>query len=317
MPIERTDIIDQAIGWHVRLADADDQAWRDFILWLEADPAHAAAYDTIAADDRRIDAAQFPAAVTPAAANDRGPARRTGLWLTGGALAVASAVAALIVPGMMTPPASRIIATAAGERRTVALNDGTSIEMSGSTRLRIDGGDARTATLDRGEALFHVRHDAARPFTMTAAGVTIRDLGTVFNVASDGAALSLAVSEGSVQVSAQGVATRLGAGEAWSLDRRDGSAVQSRIAPDAVGGWRDGRLDFDGQPLGAVARRLHRLYGFDLALEDGLRDRPFTGMVDFTGKADRDIPHLAELIGASWRRDHDRWILSGAPPVPR
>lgn len=45
---------------------------------------------------------------------------------------------------------------------------------------------------------------------------------------------------------------------------------------------------------------------------DALAQRPFTGMVVLTGKAERDVPHLAALIGADWRHDGEDWII-GAP----
>ena len=44
-------IVDQAIAWHLRLAHASDDNWMAFTAWLEADPAHAAAYDRIITDD--------------------------------------------------------------------------------------------------------------------------------------------------------------------------------------------------------------------------------------------------------------------------
>jgi transmembrane sensor len=40
-------------------------------------------------------------------------------------------------------------------------------------------------------------------------------------------------------------------------------------------------------------------------------------MVRFTGVAERDVPHLAELIGATWRRDGQQWILSNAAAISR
>lgn len=311
MAADQSDIIDQAIGWHLRLADADERGWADFIAWIEASPAHAAAYDTIATDDRLIGRARFPAPV-PMAGNDNLPARRRWPWLAGGAAAAAALAAALLAPALIAPASSAyLIATGAGERRTVALSDGTSIEMSGSTALRLDRANTRLAALERGEALFHVRHDAARPFTVTANGMTIRDLGTVFNVANDRHGLTVAVSEGSVLFQSGRTARRLGAGDALAVRDEGREVVATRIAPGLVGGWRAGMLSFDNQTIGDVAGALERLYGFDLGLEDGLSRRPFTGMVRFTGVADRDVPHLAELVGATWRRDGKRWILSG------
>ena len=310
MNAEQADSIDSAIGWQLRLADASEAEWSDFVLWLEADAAHAAAYDSIAAQDRLLDGARFPAtAAEPAAANDNVRTRR--LWLAGGI--AAAVVAALTVPMALAPRAAPYqIATKAGERRTVALGDGTRIEMSGGTTLKLDRADPRVASLEQGEAVFHVRHDAARPFTMTAGGTTIRDLGTVFNVARAGEQLSVAVSEGSVLFRPGPNAVTLGAGDALSA-RSDGAGiVRSKIDPTLVGGWRKGMLSFHNQRLGDVAATLDRLYRVKLVLGSGLSDQPFTGMVRFTGFADRDVPHLAELIGATWRRDGERWILSNA-----
>lgn len=313
---ERSDIIDQAIGWHLRLADADEHGWADFIAWLETSPAHAAAYDAIAADHRLIDQAHFPTAA-PVAGNDNIPARRRWPWLIAGTAAAAVGVA-MLAPSLIAPRSSPyMVATKAGERRTVALQPGTSIELSGGTVLRLDRADPRVASLDRGEALFHVSHDAAHPFTMTVGSVTIRDLGTVFNVARDGKDLTIAVAEGSVLFQPGGKARTLGAGD--SLAVRDGGReiIATRVAPNLVGGWRTGTLSFDNRKVADVVAALERLYGFELDLDGDLSQRPFTGMVRFTGVADRDVPHLAEMIGAMWRRDGERWVLSEGASTSR
>ncbi len=310
MNAEQADIIDQAIAWQLRLADAPEADWGDFIAWLEADPAHADAFDAIAMQDRVVGDAQFPEAKPePVAANDN--ARGRWLWLGGGSVA-AALMAALLVPSMLASRAAPYeVATRAGENRTIALGDGSSVEMSGGTTLKLDRNDPRIASLDRGEAVFHVRHDDTHPFVLTSGAVTIRDLGTVFNVARDGERLSVSVSEGSVMFQPDREALTLKAGDAIS-SRGDGSGVaRSKVDPASVGSWRSGRLSFDGQSLGDVAATIERLYGVDVALEGGLSQRPFTGMVSFTGAADRDVPHLAELIGATWRREGNRWILSG------
>ncbi|WP_204309887.1 FecR family protein, partial [Klebsiella michiganensis] len=70
--------------------------------------------------------------------------------------------------------------TAAGERREVALTDGSKMILNGDTRVAMI--DARHAELIEGEALFEVRHDAAHPFIVKTGDVTLEDAGTVFNV---------------------------------------------------------------------------------------------------------------------------------------
>jgi transmembrane sensor len=308
--VGRSEIVEAAIGWHVRQAEMPAHDWADFIAWLEQDPAHAAAYDAVACADRIVPEATFPVA----AANDDAPLTEQEegrwRWFAGGG-AVAALIAALLVPAaMVTRVASYEVTTKAGERRTVALGDGTSIEMSGGTTLKLDHNNPRVATLDRGEATFHVRHDAGAPFTLTSGGIAVRDVGTVFNVARNGAQLSVAVSEGAVMFQPDREAVRLGVGDALTAHEDSGKVTRESVAPDAVGGWRNGSLSFQGETLGAVAATLNRLYAFDIVMDADLSARPFTGMVRFSGAADRDVPHLAALIGAGLRRDGNRWILS-------
>lgn len=298
-------IIDTAIDWHLRQSEMTADDWMAFVTWLEADPAHAAAFDRVAMVDRAI-----PPAPTPleAANDDAAPVRR---WrgVIGGSVAAAVA-AALLAPVMLAQrPDPYSVETAAGERRVVALGDGTRIEMSGGTRLTLDHHDDRVAALDRGQALFTVRHDAAHPFTLTAGGVAVRDLGTVFDVARDGPRLAVQVASGSVMVQPDRDRITLTPGQTLLTDEASGHAVRGTVAPADVGGWRQGRIALTGATLGDLASAWRRLYGTRLNLTGALAQRPFTGMVALTGKAERDVPHVAALIGADWRRDGEDWII--------
>jgi transmembrane sensor len=310
--VETADVIETAIAWQLRLADADESGWAAFIAWLEASPAHAEAYDRVAATDRLITEVRFPEPV-PVAGNDNLPAPRRWFWWAGGA-AAAAAVALAVMPTMQPRAQTYQVATRDGERQTIALGDGTRIELSGGTQLTLDHANPRVATLDRGEALFHVRHDSAAPFTLKVGGVAVQDLGTVFNVEHLDGRMTVAVSEGSVAFRPGASAVTLRPGDALSARDDGGAVTRTRVAPSLVGGWRTGRLSFSGQPMHEVAGSLKRLYGTDIALRGMLSDRPFTGVVHFSGVADRDVPRLAALIGATWRRDGAQWILAEQGP---
>lgn len=310
---DRTDNVDAAIGWHLRQPAMGADDWAAFVAWLEADPAHAAAYDRVAADDRLIGDVSFPPA--PAANDDAmvgAPSHRRS-WprvkaaIAGGTIAAGLALAFAASPWRDGGSEWRTIATRAGESRTVALRDGSRVDLGGGSALRIDVADARHVVLDRGEALLTVRHDDAHPFELTTGDVTVRDVGTVFNVSRDGARIDVAVAEGAVRVQPGRDGPLLTAGQALSID--GDVATRRTVDPAAVGGWRDGRLVFADT---TVAARVRRLYGTDLTLTGGLPQRPFTGMVRLTGDADRDVPHLAALIGARARRDGEGWVLSDA-----
>lgn len=303
-------VVDAAIAWHVRQAEMSADDWTAFAAWLEADPAHAHAYDRIAAQDALLGHANFPAPRAVAANDDAPRPRRWLPYLIGSA--AAAGLATLLLTGILpSADTTQVYATRVGERRDVRLPDGTVLALSGGTRVHVDSTDPRAVTLDHGQVTLAVVHDAAHPFTVQAAGQTIRDVGTTFDVARDDVSVTVAVAEGAVVFQPTEAAVHLNAGDALTMRIVDGAIVRDRVAPATVGGWRSGMLDFDNVPLSDVAARVNRLYGTQLTVAGDLSKRPFTGMILLTGAADRDVPHLADLIGATWRRDGERWVLAG------
>lgn len=302
----RTDaatVIDQAIAWHLKQADMPAEDWPSFVAWLEESEAHRSAYDAVARQDRLLAGARFP---TLAAANDNPPARRWW-WAAAGAAGIAAALALTVMPSSRGGGEQRF-ATRDGERRTVTLPDGSELAMNGGTAFAVASG-GRSARLERGEIMLRVVHDPAAPFRVIAGDQVIEDLGTRFDVVRTDRTLSVAVAEGAVALRGGGRAIRLAQGDALTVDVRTGAAVRATVAAETVGGWRSGVLSFDGAPLADVAAALRRA-GMEVELDARLSRRPFTGMIRLTGAADRDIPHLADLIGATWRRDGERWVLA-------
>ena len=307
---------EQAIDWHVRQRDMSVAEWDAFATWLEDSPENARAYDAVAMADAALTApttgAEPLTVEMPVAANDnRGWGR---WWLMGG---VAAAVALMAGPVLLhSRPDIRIEQTRAGETRVIALNDGTQVELAGGSRLRLDRNDTRVATLESGQELFRVRHDASAPFELRSGDVSIRDVGTVFNVRREGARLDVTVAEGAIALAPQGQEMQqLSAGQGVRLDEARGSVRRVRVDPAMVGGWRRGFLDLDGDTVDAIAARLQSAYGMRVAVEGPLAKRSVTGIVRMTGDAGQDVPRLATLIGAEWRQSGGDWILRASDGV--
>lgn len=304
-------VIDRAIAWHLRQAEMTADAWIAFVEWLEADPINAAAYDRVAMSDRAIpDTIMAVAEPSPCAANDDHPVLRRCIWSTGGT-AIAAGIALMLAPSMMASRAAPYdVSTAPGQRQQIALADGTRIELSGGSRLTLDRNNPRIAALEAGEATFTVHHDAGTPFTVRSGKLSVQDVGTVFNVVRAGPRLDVQVAEGSVLFQPGAGKIVLKPGNALVAREDEERVTVGTVALDTVGGWRSGRLSFSGEPLSRVFEAMHRLYGTQVTLTGDLSGQPFTGMIETTGKAARDIPHLADLIGVEWRRNGETWILS-------
>ena len=93
------------------------------------------------------------------------------------------------------------IQTDRGERREVALADGSVIQVDPETRLRVKYEEhARRVFLERGRALFHVAKNTERPFLVEANNTTVRAVGTAFAVERQHESIVVTVSEGKVAV---------------------------------------------------------------------------------------------------------------------
>ena len=182
---------------------------------------------------------------------------------------------------------------------TQVLADGTVVELNGAAVIASDfTATERRVRLDRGEAHFTVKKDAARPFTVTAAGVSVRAVGTAFNVRLADAAVEVLVTEGQVRlqppfaaaVPASASAAQPSAPTAPAAPERILAARQRAVvpttatsataaaAPDVatltpseiarVLAWQHRLLNFTATPLGEVVAALNRRNATQLVLAD-------------------------------------------------
>lgn len=301
----------EAADWVVRL-QADDLTEADaraFDAWLQASPAHVRAYDAALAVWDEFDAAgpEVERALKAVRVRPQ-PSRR--FYLAAGAVAAAAAVAVVVAPGWRpeAPPAG--YATATGEHRTVALADGSTIELNAGTRLSVAlGRHERRVVLDEGQAVFDVAADPRRPFVIAAGDRMVRVVGTQFDVRRRDGRLSVTVAEGVVEVrpadEAAGRAFRLLPGQ--RLDHVEGSpeARVAAAAPEEVLGWRSGRLVYRDHPLGEVVADLNQQFPTPIRLEDpSLAATPISGVLILDDQ-DAVIRRLALLVSVSAVRSGD------------
>lgn len=299
-------IRDAALGWAMALSDPDFADWDGFTAWLEADPAHAAAYDAVqcALEDADAALAALPEPEPePVAANDNPPgwfASRRG-WL-GGAVAASLALALTSVL-WLGPQSGALHQTAPGETELIALGDGSTVELAGGSRLVVEG--ERAARLEAGQALFTIRHDEANPFVLVAGGERLVDAGTVFDVRLAGKTLDVAVSEGAVIVAPHGEAIRLDAGE--RAVREAGRFRVAQIDPQAVGEWSRGRISFEAASLAEIAAELTRATGTTFTSTDTATR--LSGSIA-TDAVRADPRALEPLLGVRLIRQGEAWAIA-------
>lgn len=267
---DHTDPIQQAaVDWFVRLqGDAALEDWTAFQAWLEADPAHAAAYEAVESmwidleDAPRVDSAlpvTLEATVDNVVPLRRAPARPARRWVWAGvATAAAAAVVAAVLP-QLTRPTFTDYATQRGEIRDVALADGSRLTLGSATTLRVRLTRAeRDVTLVDGEASFDVAHLEDRPFVVSVADREVRVLGTEFNILSHDDRLAVTVRRGLVSVSGQDGAVRLAKGQQLVHAPGAAASVVRSTDPDAAFAWKSGKLVYRETPLVDVVADLNR-----------------------------------------------------------
>jgi transmembrane sensor len=190
--------------------------------------------------------------------------------------------------------------TQVGERRSIRLLDGSTIELNSRSRVRIDFSQAsRTVQLLEGQALFHVANDPSRPFVVNSEGTSVRAVGTQFDVYKKGSGTIVTVVEGVVsvakgeRVAASGEHTPIAAQSARppsppnhrTTDRTLQAAimlsagqqltVSERVAPEpvrvnvaAATAWTQRQLVLDSAPLKEVAEEFNRYSERRLVVED-------------------------------------------------
>lgn len=281
------EIAAQAAAWVVRLR-ADDVTvvdWDAAAVWLDMDPAHRRAFDEAEGLWRATDhltAAQGAPVVDLALHRER----RRGLdrrWLVAApAMAAAVAAAVLLAPLLQSSPAV-VYRTAPGETRTVALEDGSRLQINvGSTlSVKMERG-RRLVHMDQAEAVFDVAHDTARPFLIDVGESQVRVVGTAFNIRRSAGETEVSVLRGVVEVSdldAPSRKVRLTVGQAV---RRADAEDQMAVAPVDVrtaAAWTQGRRAYDDRPLSEIAADLSRAFSTPVTVAPDVANLRFSGVL--------------------------------------
>jgi transmembrane sensor len=206
------------------------------------------------------------------------PRPRSGLWQGWRFAAVAMSFGLLLVITLVmlerrTPSPARIVAdevtmnhyqTGHGQQRTYVLADESVVHLNTDSDITIRYSKTqRSVSLSRGEAVFDVTHESARPFQVTTSAAQIIDVGTRFDVRLGDAATLVTVIEGQVEVRSTTAgpnrdALQVRAGQQVRIT--EGGIISAPAAADAgrTTAWLHRQISFDREPLEQVAAEFNR-----------------------------------------------------------
>ena len=211
---------EEATAWWVRFRAGElERAEREeFVDWLRESAVHVAEMLRIAKvnnaldqfqgwlqintdgpDDDDQNVVELPALPKPVSGLGPPPSSRKRHWT--GLIAASAALLVLGAMGLFISFRAQVIETDRGERREVALSDGSVVDVDPETRLRVAFEEhTRRVFLERGRALFKVAKNPERPFLVEADDTTVRAVGTAFGVEHGKQGLVVTVAEGRVGV---------------------------------------------------------------------------------------------------------------------
>lgn len=268
----------EAAAWRVHLTEHDeDESLPQFQDWLQADPEHAAAWQAVNQPWQLFgEQATSPELMTvrsEALAHAQSSATRRSntrglLQVSLRRVGVAAAVMLMVGAGWLWQSSQpEVYQTAAGERRTFMLDDGSTIALDARSEVHVRyTRTGRSLQLLQGQAQFDVARDASRRFVVTAQGRQVIATGTSFNVEVIAARLLVTLIEGRVLVvpdlppaasSPELQPLVLEVGEQLQVDER-GQLQVSNVDLEQALAWQSGRLIVKNETLGDLASRFNR-----------------------------------------------------------
>ena len=191
--------------------------------------------------------------------------------------------------------------TAVGERRSLALPDGSRLELDSGSSVDIDFTDSRRRLVLYGGRIFvTVTPDRNRPFFVESGGGTTRALGTAFAVGKEGDGVDVVVAEHAVRVAypgeESGPSVEVQAGSQVSYAPQTGLEAPHPVNLGSQTAWRRGLFLFNNRPLGAVVAEMERYRrGKIVIADDALKHLPVTGIFE-TGDTDSLLDAVSSAL---------------------
>ncbi len=299
--------LERAIAAHPALDDVIRRVRADHAafdaLWEEEMPAQSAE-----PHDEMLPVRQRAADRAP-----ERPAARRWAWRSAAAVAVV-AFAAILVFILQRDAGFETYETAAGETRTVTLDDGSTVMLAASSRLLVeteDNGERRVRLA--GEALFEVV-PSDEPFVVETATALTTVLGTTFGVEANELETDVVLANGSVKL-----ATRLEPEQSVRLEPGQRSRVvggqppEPPVRADVVEtlAW-TGTWYFHNAPADEVAARFSTHYGVPILLDPSLAAVRVGGAYS----ADRPVEESSQALAVSLGARTEGDATSGFRIVP-
>jgi transmembrane sensor len=190
-----------------------------------------------------------------------------------------------------------------GNKSEVILSDGSKIWLNNNSRLvypkKFNGNERRIELI--GEAYFEIEKNEKVPFIVQTSDISIKVLGTKFNVSAypNDKFIETTLISGKVMVQSNDnpeLKTVLKPGESLTFDKINNQTAINEVDTEFYTYWMKGEFVFKDERFETLAKRIERIYNVEITFEDeALKGKTYTG--DF--RVDDNIYTILEIFKRS------------------
>lgn len=203
-----------------------------------------------------------------------------------------------------------------GDRKELVLPDGTKVWINAGTTLQYPATfseDSRTVRLS-GEAYFDVQRDESRPFIVETRKLSVRVLGTRFNVSAypDDGQIVTTLNSGQVAIeTGREDAILLEPDQQLSFDKKTNEVSLQQVESSAYSAWRSGDILLENVTIIEMIRTLERRFDVVIKPDKGLQERTdrFTAKFVSGESIDKILDVISKIAHITYEHKGDKvWL---------
>ena len=208
-------------------------------------------------------------------------------------------------------PVQNIVVASGQATISDTLPDGSMVTLNKNSEIHYPSafkGETRSISL-KGEAFFNVTPNKKKPFLINVNDITVRVVGTSFNVRSINGVTEVIVETGIVQVIRNNKMVELRPNEKTKIMQQDSVLVKDKVQDKLYNYYRSKQFVCDNTPLWKFVEVLNEAYGANIIIENPkLRGLPLTTQFE-NESLDRILDVIQETFDIAYIKQKDRIIL--------
>ena len=218
-------------------------------------------------------------------------------------------MASIIFLQVLRPASGVNITSAYGERREIALPDGSTVVLNGNSSLQYSNWEENQ---DRkvwltGEAFFSVKHTVNhnRFIVYTPDSLKIEVLGTQFSVNNRNGLTNVVLQEGKVKLVDASTSYIMKPDEMVSYSKNKQKFISKTVNAQQKIAWKDNLLIFRDESIGSIVEKLTDSHGLKVIFEnEAIKDEIFNGSVP-ADSVDLFFDKITKLYNANVIQEKD------------